>query len=272
MARRISYAQRYEDMHLLRAFGGQANGFCIDIGAGHPVYDDVSSRLPARLAQHHGRAQPLARTTERGGAAARYTHPVAHRGRAGKATYYLVEDFHGLSTTVEGHARAAQSEFGKRSQTMTVPVTTFRALSAQYAPDAIDILRIGVEGAKPKVVTGGHWPRFRPKVIVTEALAPVTWRRPGRHRNRCSRRALSLYLFRQPQSVFRRRGTRHPSPAAHGHAGALSRASRPSPIQAGARGRHAPGPRPRRLLGRRGHGAAAADVLRRDGCSTHQRP
>ena len=38
----ISYAQRYEDMHLLRAFGEQASGFYIDIGAGHPVYDNVS--------------------------------------------------------------------------------------------------------------------------------------------------------------------------------------------------------------------------------------
>src|SRR5215208_7055622 len=38
----ISYAQRYEDMHLLRAFGQQPSGFYIDIGAGHPVYDNVS--------------------------------------------------------------------------------------------------------------------------------------------------------------------------------------------------------------------------------------
>ena len=38
----ISYAQRYEDMHLLRAFGEQRRGFYIDIGAGHPVYDNVS--------------------------------------------------------------------------------------------------------------------------------------------------------------------------------------------------------------------------------------
>jgi len=42
MAPIISYAQRYEDMHLLRAFGEQASGSYIDIGAGHPVYDNVS--------------------------------------------------------------------------------------------------------------------------------------------------------------------------------------------------------------------------------------
>ena len=82
------------------------------------------------------------------------------------ATYYLVEDFHGLSTTVENHARAAQSEFGKRSQAMTMPVTTLQALCEQYAPDAIDFLKIDVEGAEREVLLGGDWRRFRPKVVV----------------------------------------------------------------------------------------------------------
>jgi len=35
----LSYAQRYEDLHLWRCFGAQENGFYIDVGAGHPVYD-----------------------------------------------------------------------------------------------------------------------------------------------------------------------------------------------------------------------------------------
>ena len=38
----LSYAQRFEDFHLWRCFGGQTDGFYIDIGAGHPVYDNVS--------------------------------------------------------------------------------------------------------------------------------------------------------------------------------------------------------------------------------------
>src|SRR5687767_3072526 len=38
----ISYAQCYEDLHLLRCFGAQRTGFYIDVGAGHPVYDNVS--------------------------------------------------------------------------------------------------------------------------------------------------------------------------------------------------------------------------------------
>src|SRR6266508_2253689 len=38
----VSYAQRYEDLYLLRCFGSRPEGFYIDIGSGHPVYDNMS--------------------------------------------------------------------------------------------------------------------------------------------------------------------------------------------------------------------------------------
>src|ERR1043166_5385409 len=175
MAPIISYAQRYEDMHLLRVFGEQPSGFYIDIGAGHPVYDNVSFAFylrgwsgitvepNPRLAQLSAAVRP--RDSR---------HQLLVGEKAGEATYYLVEDFHGLSTTVEGHARKAQSEFGKKSQTMTVPVTTLRALCERHAPAVIDFLKIDVEGAEREVLLGGDWRRFPPKAVVLEALAPVT--------------------------------------------------------------------------------------------------
>jgi FkbM family methyltransferase len=175
MAPIISYAQRYEDMHLLRAFGEQASGFYIDIGSGHPVYDNVSFAFYLRgwsgvtvepnpwLAQLSEAVRPLD---------IRVQSLVGEQ--PGEATYYLVDDFHGLSTTVESHARAAQSEFGKRSQARTMPVTTLHSLCEQYAPGTIDFLKIDVEGAEREVILGSDWRRFRPKVVVLEALAPVT--------------------------------------------------------------------------------------------------
>ena len=38
----LSYTQNLEDYHLSLAFAGQERGFYIDIGAGHPVADNVS--------------------------------------------------------------------------------------------------------------------------------------------------------------------------------------------------------------------------------------
>src|ERR1700748_2696005 len=110
----ISYAQHWEDVRLLRALGERQSGFYIDVGAGHPVYDNVSfafylrgwrgitvepnpwlAQVTAAVRPHDIRVPSLVGTAP------------------GEATYYLVEDFHGLSTTVEGHAEKAKAEFGK---------------------------------------------------------------------------------------------------------------------------------------------------------------
>jgi hypothetical protein len=53
-------------------------------------------------------------------------------------------------------------------------VTTLAALCAEHAPEEIDFLKIDVEGAEGAVVRGGDWKRFRPKVVLLEALAPYT--------------------------------------------------------------------------------------------------
>ena len=38
----LSYSQNLEDYHLSLAFAGQASGTYVDIGAGHPIADNVS--------------------------------------------------------------------------------------------------------------------------------------------------------------------------------------------------------------------------------------
>jgi FkbM family methyltransferase len=177
MSPTISYAQRYEDMHLLRCFDAQPAGFYIDVGAGHPVYDNVSFAFYLRgwsgitvepnpwLAELSAAVRPRDR------------HVRSLVGRApGEGTYYLVEHFHGLSTTIESNAQAAEREYGKRAKTMPVPVTTLAALCAGQTPAKIDFLKIDVEGAEADVLSGNDWRRFRPKVIVAEALAPLTMR------------------------------------------------------------------------------------------------
>ncbi len=171
----ISYSQRFEDLYLLRCLGERAHGFYIDIGAGHPVFDNVSFAF--YLKGWRGIAvEPNPRL-------ARLAQAIRPRDRninalagaePGEATFYLVDDFHGLSTTSARNARAAQIQFGKSSQPMSRPVTTLRALCEAHAPAAIDFLKVDVEGAEPEVLAGGDWRRFRPKVVVVEALAPFT--------------------------------------------------------------------------------------------------
>jgi FkbM family methyltransferase len=162
-------------MHLLRCFEEQASGFYVDIGAGHPVYDNVSFTFYLRgwrgvtvepnpwLAQLSGAVRP------------RDIRIQTLVGEAeGEATYYLVDDLHGLSTTFEGLARAAETKYGKRSQALHMPVTTLARLCELHVPGAIDFLKVDVEGAERAVIEGGDWRRFRPKMLVLEALAPIT--------------------------------------------------------------------------------------------------
>ena len=175
MPPRISYAQRFEDLYLLRCFENQPSGFYIDIGAGHPVHDNVSFAF--YLKGWSGI------TVEPNPALARLSKAVRPRDRivqtlvgasAGEATFHLVREFHGFSTMVEDHARSAQREFGKESDAISLPVMRLRDLCEQHAPAAIDFLKVDVEGAEDDVLRGGDWQRFRPKVVLAEALAPFT--------------------------------------------------------------------------------------------------
>jgi FkbM family methyltransferase len=175
MSQPVSYAQRFEDLYLMRCFGDRRDGFYIDIGSGHPVYDNMSFAF--YLKGWHGI------TVEPNPWLAQLTRAVRVRDRhiealvgaaAGEATFYLVNEYHGLSTMIADHARAAQTQFGKASEAITVPLTTLAELCRQHAPPSFDFLKVDVEGAEPDVLLNGDWQSYRPKVVVVEALAPYT--------------------------------------------------------------------------------------------------
>jgi len=171
----ISYAQRYEDLHLWRCFAERTRGFYIDVGAGHPVYDNVSFLF--YLAGWRGiSVEPNPALA----ALARAVRPrdTLYEGlagaAAGEATLYLQREFHGLSTTIPEQAAIAEKELGQSAEPLRREVTTLAALCAAHAPPRIDFLKVDVEGAESAVLRGADFSRFRPQVIAIEAYKPIT--------------------------------------------------------------------------------------------------
>jgi FkbM family methyltransferase len=171
----LSYAQRFEDFHLWRALGDVTNGFYVDIGGGHPVFDNVSFAF--YLAGWRG---VVVEPNPSLAALTRAVRPRDHLfeglsgAKAGEATLYLQREFHGLSTTVAHHAAAAEKEVKRNAEAVTLPMTTLASLCEQHAPQTFEFLKVDVEGAEADVLRGADFTRFRPKVIIVEAIEPLT--------------------------------------------------------------------------------------------------
>jgi FkbM family methyltransferase len=168
----LSYAQNLEDYHLSLAFAGQETGVYIDVGAGHPVADNVTQWLYERgwhglvcepqpeLAALYPRLRP---------------RDILHQGLVGRqdgtVDFHRVGRLHGFSTTVEANARAAET-FGVGYSTEQLPCLTLASLCERHGITRIDVLKIDVEGAEGDVLAGNDWARFRPAVVLAEAVTP----------------------------------------------------------------------------------------------------
>jgi FkbM family methyltransferase len=173
-SRALSYAQNLEDYHLSLAFAGQQAGTYVDIGGGHPVAGSVSFWFYERgwrgvvvepqepLALLHRLVRPRD-TTVRG---------LIGR-ESGSANLFVVERLHALSTTIAACADNAKA-FGGGVRSVTVPAMTLAELLDSHGIEAVDFLKIDVEGAEADVIAGGDWRRHRPKVVVVEAIKPLS--------------------------------------------------------------------------------------------------
>lgn len=167
----ISYAQNAEDVVLARALPGNV-GFYVDVGAADP--DDASvTRHFSELGWWGVNIEPRAEAAER----LRQRRPrdvtlqVAAGAAPGTVELHRVTADPDLSTTSAGQL-AVLPEGQRETITVAVPVRTLDDILEEFAPGPIDFLKIDAEGSEHAVLEGIDLERWRPRVVVVEAIAP----------------------------------------------------------------------------------------------------
>jgi FkbM family methyltransferase len=173
---RTSYAQEGEDLLLERIFEGQKSGFYIDIGAHHPLRFSNTyllykrgwrginiDAMPGSMAIFQ-RLRPKDICIESGVALSN-----------GQLTYFVFKEkaLNTFDEQLAQHYKSSGHEVSQQLQVRTKPLTD---LLNEYLPTGqqIDLLSVDVEGFDLDVLKSNDWQRFRPRVLITEELRPVS--------------------------------------------------------------------------------------------------
>lgn len=168
----LSYAQNYEDVRLYKALHSLGPRTYIDVGAAHPVRDSVTRLLHDRgwtglniepgplfdeLAANRLRDVNIRAVVSRRPGTARFAVASPNPELSALAEVFTMADAVESVEVVEADARRLEE-----------------ILDEQWTLGDIGVLKIDVEGAESEVIESNDWARFRPWVVVVEAIAPGT--------------------------------------------------------------------------------------------------
>jgi FkbM family methyltransferase len=169
----VSHSINCEDVILNRLFSELRDGVYIDVGAGHPRFDNDTFALYERgwcginIEPNHSFYALLVQERPRD-----TNLRMALSNSPGEITYYEVGGT-GLSTC-DAEQAGVYRELGHSVITREVPVKTLSSILSETGVDRINVLKVDVEGFEEKVLDGNDWGRFRPEVVVVEATYPNT--------------------------------------------------------------------------------------------------
>lgn len=167
----ISYSQNCEDVILNRIFRDRAQGRYVDVGAHFPVIDSVTEHF-YRKGWHGINVEPLpAAFAELRAARPRDINVNCAVGDADGSQRFFALD--GLSTLIAEVAGNLAASVGAVSE-IVVETLRLATLLERHPIGDIDFLKVDVEGAEGMVLQSNDWQRFRPTVVLAEAVHPVT--------------------------------------------------------------------------------------------------
>jgi FkbM family methyltransferase len=171
----VSYTPQREDVLLARAFQGQQHGFFIDIGANHPVHGSTTQLLVDRgwsginVEPHPMFAAAFARHRPND-----VNLAVAVSDAPGAIEFFFVADDPALTTLDPGLGRRYREQ-GRQVERKSVPCLTLAQICETHVgARRIDFVSIDVEGAEERVLAGADFVRWRPRLLMLEAVEPYT--------------------------------------------------------------------------------------------------
>ena len=169
----ISYSQNQEDVVLFRLVELIPEGFYVDVGAAHPVLDNVTYAL-YKAGWHGINIEPMKREADllREIRPRDITCETAAGDTVGRVTLYAAPMENRGATTADTDLVEKYTNAGQSFESFEVDVVRLDQILEENNIEIVHILKIDVEGAEKAVLKGASLSKYRPWVLVIEATRP----------------------------------------------------------------------------------------------------
>ena len=169
----ISYSQNQEDVVLFRLVELIPEGFYVDVGAAHPVLDNVTYAL-YKAGWHGINIEPMKREADllREIRPRDITCETAAGDTVGRVTLYAAPMENRGATTADTDLVEKYTNAGQSFESFEVDVVRLDQILEENNIEIVHILKIDVEGAEKAVLKGASLSKYRPWVLIIEATRP----------------------------------------------------------------------------------------------------
>jgi len=169
----ISYSQNQEDVVLFRLVQLVPEGFYVDVGAAHPVIDNVTYAL-YKAGWRGINIEPMKREADllRELRPLDITFEVAAGDSSGRVTLYEAPIENRGATTADMELVEIYRSTGQLFGSFEVEVARLDKILEDNQIQIIHVLKIDVEGFEKSVIQGSSIEKYRPWVLVIEATRP----------------------------------------------------------------------------------------------------